>query len=186
MPLRLRLRVRIAAAADYFFTRRWLATLVALFLNAFPFERKQPACLASLAYTEHLLQQGQSLLIFPEGTRTRDGQMQHFKHGVGRIVRNSGVSVVPTWIDGTFTALPKGAHWLHQQNITVKFGTPLHFSQDDDPTAISTAIEREVRALALSNASTQAICRSSEGGQPSDYYPAAPRGRVFIESVSEQ
>jgi 1-acyl-sn-glycerol-3-phosphate acyltransferase len=142
------MQMRIAAAADYFFTQRWKGALVGLFLNAFPFERKQPGCIASLACTERLLRQGHSLLIFPEGTRTRDGQMQSFKRGIGQIARNSGVSVVPTWIDGTFTALPKGAKWPRHQTVTIRFGVPLHFSHNDDPTYIAAEIERAVRALA--------------------------------------
>jgi 1-acyl-sn-glycerol-3-phosphate acyltransferase len=149
LPLRLRMQICIAAAADYFFAQRWKGVLVSLFLNAFPFERKQPGCNASLAYAQRLLQQGHSLLIFPEGTRTRDGQIQHFKHGVGRIVCNSGACVVPTWIDGTYRALPKGARWPRHQTVTVKFGAPLHFSHSDDPSYIAAEVERAVRALAI-------------------------------------
>jgi 1-acyl-sn-glycerol-3-phosphate acyltransferase len=155
LPLHLRMQVRIAAAADYFFAQCWKGALVRLFLNAFPFERKQPGCLASLAYTERLLQQGYSVLIFPEGTRTRDGQIQHFKHGIGQIVRSSGVRVIPTWINGTFGALPKGAKWPRHQTVTIKFGAPLCISYNDDPTQIAAAIEHTIRALAAQEQSTQ-------------------------------
>lgn len=155
LPLHLRMQVRIAAAADYFFVQRWKGALVRLCLNAFPFERNRPGCMASLAYTERLLQQGYSVLIFPEGTRTRDGQMHHFKHGIGQIACNSGVRIIPTWIDGTFAALPGGAKWPHRQAVTVKFGTPLCFSHNDDQTHIAATIEHAVRALAAQEQLTQ-------------------------------
>jgi 1-acyl-sn-glycerol-3-phosphate acyltransferase len=155
LPLRLRMQMRIAAAADYFFARHWKGVLVRLFLNAFPFERKRPGCQASLAYTERLLQQGHSVLIFPEGTRTRDGQMQHFKYGIGQLARNSGVKVIPIWIDGTFAAQPRGAKWPRQQTVTVRFGTSLGFSHNGDPALIAAEIERAVRALAAQEQSIQ-------------------------------
>ena len=148
LPLKLRMRLSVAAAADYFFSRRWKALLDGLILNAFPFERKGPGCITSLAYTEHLLRQGRNLLIFPEGTRSRDGQIQHFKRGIGQIAAHCTISVVPTWIEGTYAALPKGAHWPHRQPVIVTFGTPLYFSTDDDPIFIATTVECAVRALA--------------------------------------
>jgi 1-acyl-sn-glycerol-3-phosphate acyltransferase len=148
------MQIRVAAAADYFFVQRWKGAFVRLFLNAFPFERKRPGCMTSLAYTERLLRQGHSVLIFPEGTRTRDGQMQHFKRGIGQIARGSGVMVVPTRIDGTFVALPREAKWPCHQTVTIKFGTPLSFSHNDDPTDIAAEIERAVRTLATQEQST--------------------------------
>src|SRR5579883_682598 len=60
LPLSVRMQIRIAAAADYFFGQRWKGALVRLCLNAFPFKRKQPGCQESLNYAEHLLRQGHS------------------------------------------------------------------------------------------------------------------------------
>jgi len=148
LPLHLRLQVRIAAAADYFFAKRWKGTLVSLFLNAFAFERKGPGCQISLAHARQLLSSGHSLLIFPEGTRAKDGQIQHFKWGVGRLVLSSSAYVVPTWIGGTFAALPKGSHFPHHQQVVVKFGTPMRFAPDCDPRFIAAEVERQVHALA--------------------------------------
>lgn len=148
LPLPIRLRLRIAAAADYFFTSFWKGKLVRLLFNAFPFERKQPGCTASLAYAINLLKRQQSILIFPEGTRSRDGHIQQFKRGVGILSSGSHAQVVPTWIGGTFSALPKGTIWLHHQHVVVKFGRPLHFAPETDPAVIAATLEDAVRTLA--------------------------------------
>lgn len=148
LPLHLRLQVRVAAAADYFFTSYWKGMLVSLFLNAFAFERKGTGRHASLAHAQQLLVRGQSLLIFPEGTRTEDGQIRHFKQGVGILALKASAPVVPTWIGGTFAALPKGSYFPRCQQVVVKFGTPMRFAPDCDPAFIATEVERQVRALA--------------------------------------
>ena len=148
LPLHLRLQIRVAAAADYFFTSYWKGMLVSLFLNAFAFERKGTGCYASLAHAQQLLASGHSLLIFPEGSRTEDGQIRHFKQGVGRLALKASAYVVPTWIGGTFAALPKGSYFPRYQQVVVNFGTPMHFAPDCDPAFIATEVERQVRALA--------------------------------------
>lgn len=148
LPLRLRLRVRVAAAADYFFTRRWKGTLVSILLNAFPFERKGAGCAASLAQAQQLPGTGYSLLIFPEGTRTKDGRLQSFKWGVGKLALTESVCVIPTWIEGTHAALPKGARWPRRQQIVIRFGAPLSFTPNSNPVHVAAAIEEQVRALA--------------------------------------
>lgn len=149
LPLSLRLRVRVAAAADYFFTQRWKGALVSLLLNAFSFERKGPGTSASLARAQQLLRTGHSLLIFPEGTRTLDGRVQHFKCGVGKLAQEGTARVIPVWIEGTYAALPKGARWPRRQRVVIHFGAPLSFTRDSTPPMIADAIEQAVRALAL-------------------------------------
>ena len=148
LPIHLRLQVRVAAAADYFFTSYWKGMLVSLFLNAFAFERKGTGVAASLAHAQQLLVRGQSLLIFPEGTRTEDGQIRHFKQGVGKLALSSSAYIVPTWIGGTFAALPKRSHFPCHQQVIVRFGTPTRFALDCDPGFIAAEVERQVRVLA--------------------------------------
>lgn len=147
LSLRLRLQVQVAAAADYFFTWRWKGVLVGLLLNAFPFERRGPDRATALAQAEKVLSQGYSLLIFPEGTRSQDGQLQPFKWGVGKLAQAEAVKVVPTRIEGTFAALPRGSHWPHRHAVIIRFGSPLSFTPDSDPLHIAATIEQHVRAL---------------------------------------
>ena len=148
LPLRLRLRVRVAAAADYFFSQCWKGALVRVVVNAFSFERKGAGSMSSLAQAQRLLCAGHSLLLFPEGTRTQDGQLHPFKWGVGKLALAGSASVIPTWIDGTYAALPKGMRWPHPQKIAIWFGTPMQFAPTSSPLSITAEIERQVRALA--------------------------------------
>ncbi len=149
LPLSLRLRVRVAAAADYFFTQRWKGALISLLLNAFSFERKGPGTSASLAQAQQLLRTGHSLLIFPEGTRTLDGRVQHFKCGVGKLAQEGTARVIPVWIEGTYAALPKGARWPRCQRVVIHFGAPLSFTRDTAPPMIAAAIEQAVKTLVV-------------------------------------
>lgn len=148
LPGRLRRRVRVAAAADYFFTNPFKGLLVSTALNAFAFERKGPGCNASLDETQRLLQIGQSVLIFPEGTRSPDGQMQPFKRGVGSLALADGIPVIPVRIEGAHDAWPKGAFWPRRRQIIIRFGKPLCFSPPTEPLEVAACVERAVRNLA--------------------------------------
>jgi 1-acyl-sn-glycerol-3-phosphate acyltransferase len=151
LPSSLRLRVRVAAAADYFFDRRSKAALMRILLNAFPFVRKGPQCTASLEYAQQLLASGYSILLFPEGTRSKDGQLQPFKHGIGKLALTGLAPVVPVWIEGTYAAMPKGARWPRHQQVSVRFGAPTSFSPGDNFHAVVTEIEQQVRTLSPAN-----------------------------------
>jgi 1-acyl-sn-glycerol-3-phosphate acyltransferase len=53
------------------------------------------------------LSQGSSVLIFPEGTRSVDGHLKHFKHGAFTLAQSAGMPILPLVIEGTANALPK-------------------------------------------------------------------------------
>jgi 1-acyl-sn-glycerol-3-phosphate acyltransferase len=125
LPLRLRLRLRSAAAADYFFTCWWKSTLVTILCNAFSFERRG---FIGLHNARQLLKDGYSVLLFPEGTRSRNGQLQPFKCGIGRLALATNVWIVPVWIEGAHAALPKGARLAHRHQVEIRFGVPLQFA----------------------------------------------------------
>ena len=145
LPLRLRLRLRAAAAADYFFTSWWKGALVKMLFNAFSFERSG---FVGLHRAQRLLKDGYSVLLFPEGTRSKDGQLQPFKCGIGRLALATQVCVVPVWIEGAHAAMPKGARFAHSHQVEIRFGAPLQFALGSDQTSVMAAIEQRVRALA--------------------------------------
>jgi 1-acyl-sn-glycerol-3-phosphate acyltransferase len=147
LPRSLRLHLRVAAATDYFFDRPWKGALMKVVLNAFPFVRKGPHCSDSLEQAKQLLAAGYSVLLFPEGTRSKDGRLQPFKHGIGRLALSGLAPVVPVWIEGAYAAMPKGARWPRRQRVVVRFGTPLTFSSEESVSAIVAEIERQVGLL---------------------------------------
>ena len=66
-----------------------------------------------------------SVLVFPEGTRSRDGKLQPFKTGPFVLAIESGAPVVPVYVAGTFGILPKGSIRVRPSAVTVAVGAPL-------------------------------------------------------------
>ncbi len=152
LPASVRLHTLVAAAADYFFTNPWKGAVVQTVLNAFAFERKGPGREASLAHARQLLSQQRHLLIFPEGTRSRDGRLQPFKWGVGKLAVAAPCSVIPTHIEGAHEVFPKGARWPRRRRVVVRFGAPLCFLPSADPAQVTAQVEQAVQRLSGSSA----------------------------------
>jgi 1-acyl-sn-glycerol-3-phosphate acyltransferase len=74
------------------------------------------------------LKAGQVVVIYPEGSRTEDGQLQPGKPGIGIMAATAGCPVVPALLEGTYEALPPGAKWIRLRPIRVAFGKPMDFS----------------------------------------------------------
>jgi long-chain acyl-CoA synthetase len=83
----------------------------------------------ALQLSSYVLRNGKSLLIFPEGGRSYDGNLMGFKKGVGILAEELNIPVIPAFIRGSFQALPRGATWPAIGRITVIFGEPLHPSE---------------------------------------------------------
>ena len=75
-----------------------------------------------------LLKEGKIVVIFPEGSRTEDGQLQAAKPGVGMIVAQTGCSVIPAYLKGTYEVLPVQAKWPQFRPVTVTYGEPITFA----------------------------------------------------------
>ncbi len=71
------------------------------------------------------LKAGGMLGLFPEGTRSPDGELQPAKGGIGFLISKAGVPVVPVYIDGTYRALPRHRRFLRPARIRVFIGAPL-------------------------------------------------------------
>jgi len=77
-----------------------------------------------------ILESGERLLLFPEGTRTETGEMQEIKAGAGLLISDlPDVSIVPVYIDGSFQAFPKGAWFPRPARITIRYGKPFKITQ---------------------------------------------------------
>ncbi len=85
----------------------------------------------ALQMSSYVLRNGKSLLIFPEGGRSFDGELMEFKKGVGILAIELNIPVIPAYIEGSFEALPRSAKWPKFKQIKVAFGKPL-FPYDAD------------------------------------------------------
>ncbi len=84
----------------------------------------------SLQRAAKQIKEGASIVIFPEGTRTRNGRLQEFKAGAFMLAMKSGCPILPVAISGTFSILPKGSIWARPGRIKVRIGTPIQIKQD--------------------------------------------------------
>jgi len=97
-----------AAAADYFFSSLPRSAISAILINALPFNRQAKGA-ESLAICAKLLEnEGNVLIIFPEGTRTTTGEMGRFRSGIGRLLAGTDLAVLPCYLEGGLRAWPKG------------------------------------------------------------------------------
>lgn len=143
------------AAADYFFQsvpRTWIAAVIA---NALPFAR-QVRVRQSLSICWELLgNPGNILIIFPEGTRSKTGETQQFKSGIGALVAGRDVPVLPCYLQGTFRVWPKGRRLPRPGKIRLIVGAPRNFaSRSADKINISNIaaeLHRAVKELRESN-----------------------------------
>ncbi len=110
-------------ARSSLFRNRLFGALVRA-LRAYPVERDS-ADTASIRHTMALLEAGEVVLVFPEGTRTCDGRIGALKRGIGVLARRSGAVVVPTLVDGAFKAWPRTARLPRPAWVSISFGTPL-------------------------------------------------------------
>jgi len=94
-------------------------------IRAFPVKRGT-ADRASLKYALDALERGEALVMFPEGTRSQDGELQPPEMGVGMIACRSGAPVIPAWVHGTAGALP-GRGRRGFSRFLVVYGEPLRF-----------------------------------------------------------
>ena len=108
VPLQQIHRVFPAAAADYFFSSLPRTAVSAVLINALPFDRKVNGAESLAACAELLKNDGNVLIIFPEGTRTTNGDMGRFRSGIGRLVAGTDLPVVPCHLEGGVRAWPKG------------------------------------------------------------------------------
>ena len=89
---------------------------------------------SALKLTIKVLREGHATLIFPEGTRSKTGQLQKAQPGIGLIIAKTLAPVVPMRVFGSFEALPRNAKWYSSLNpipITVVIGEPLYFTKAD-------------------------------------------------------
>ncbi len=116
-----RRRPVVAAAADYWFDRPGRA-LACRLMGGFPVRRSGGGS-ADLAAAGEMLAAGHDVIVYPEGTRSRDGSIGEFHSGAQRLAASAGVDLVPVGVAGTRDLLPVHGR-LHPARVTVRIGEP--------------------------------------------------------------
>ena len=137
-PAGVPLKARVTNGLNYY--------LASLFFNAFPIPQREAGTRQTLRYIGQLFEEGQSLLIFPEGKRTMAGEINEFRAGIGMIGARLGVPVVPVRLIGADAVLHQKATFPSAGRVTVRFGAPLRL-EGDDYAALARQVEDAVRAL---------------------------------------
>jgi 1-acyl-sn-glycerol-3-phosphate acyltransferase len=161
LPRRLSRYLAAAAAGDYFFDVWWRRGLTALFFNAFPVDRtgNSPRQVSA----KSLLQRGVPLLVFPEGTRSRDGELGTFRPGAAALATVCDVPCVPVALIGVHIAHPRGSNWpkAGRPPVGVAFGEPMIARDGESATEFTERIRLEIVRLKEKYASTSLVQTTS-------------------------
>lgn len=110
------------AKVEYFQSSRFTAWLFRSY-GAIPVARHR-ADRRAVRQVLGLLRAGEALVVYPEGTRVREGGMIRAEPGAGFFARSTGVAVQPVGLIGTRECFPTGAHWPRRVRVEVRFGPP--------------------------------------------------------------
>ena len=152
MPCRLWNCVFPIAAGDTFFETPVMAAFAAGLLNALPMWRRNCGSHAMRELRERLVGEPCGYILFPEGTRSRTGEMASFKPGLGMIVAETDVPVVPVYIHGAYEAAPPNRRLPRFRGIELRVGPALRFNDLPNERSgwrdVAGLAEDAVRALA--------------------------------------
>lgn len=156
LPRRLRSHTAVAAAMDVFGSNEKKAVakvpnvclqyLVASGFHAFAFDRHGPP-LRSIRTAVQLIRDGWNLLLFPEGTRSRDGIIRPFKLGVGVLAKFCDRPVVPIHVSGGNQILPCDAFLPRPGELHVRYGQPMYYLPTDTPQGFVDRVREQVILL---------------------------------------
>lgn len=133
-----RRRTAVAAATDFFYAGRPLrARAVSLAFGTVPVDRHGRGACAPEVPIRRVLREGWSLVLFAEGTRSRDGRVGPMRSGAAVLAAEHRVPIVPVFISGTGVAMPIGRQWMvrpeggGRHHISVTFGAPIEVRSGD-------------------------------------------------------
>jgi 1-acyl-sn-glycerol-3-phosphate acyltransferase len=127
------------------FKNRFFGWLISS-LNAFPVEQGA-GDVSAVKEAIARLQEGHLLNIYPEGSRTLDGEMQPLEKGVALVIRRAKVPVVPVAITGSFKAWPRGTALPKSYPIRIMIGPPIHELWKLDRDAIIAKLDEVLKKM---------------------------------------
>jgi 1-acyl-sn-glycerol-3-phosphate acyltransferase len=185
LPTKWRRKVTVGAAADYFFDAWWRAIGSALAFATFPIERHGQG----LSDTPtKLLEDGWSIVMFPEGTRSPDGWTRRFRPGAAALARAHNVPIVPVAIRGSYAAMPRGRAWPKpgRPPVHVRFGSALFPRDDENTLALNARVSAAIAALLDEDSSDWYAARRrahADATPPSEGPPTANWRRVWASTA---
>ncbi len=161
LPRAWRRRTAVAAATDYFYRKRTTAQAVSLLFNTVPMQRNGGGLGSdSTSHLDGLIRDRWSLLVYAEGTRSRDGSVGRLRSGAAVLGAAHGLDIVPIHVSGTHAVMPPGRRWMRRkpgsrgsrrQPIEIRFGPPIRQRAGEHRTEV---MERVRLFLAASGATT--------------------------------
>ena len=106
--------------------------------------RNSKAAVESLKNVEKQLVNGVCTVIFPEGTRSLNGEVGRFKRGAFQIAWDLGLPVIPLSLDGCFEVMPKGKPFVNHHAVHMHIGQPIDLKQFTDPNEAIEAVRTAV------------------------------------------
>lgn len=175
----------VGAAADYFFDVWWRAAATALVFNAFPVERA--GARRSTRQAREMLAGGWNVLVFPEGTRSRDGWVGEFRLGAARLCVENGVPALPIAVRGTYQSMPRGRSWPApgRKPVSVRLGRPVRPQEGETPQGFNERMMDSLARLLDEDRTTwwESLKREARGEVPAPHGPhAAPWRRMWEAS----
>lgn len=128
------------------------------------------------------LKAGRVVVIFPEGSRSPDGALKHFKRGMWVLLARSGVPVLPAAVEGCFDAFPRNSRFprLMGQRVAVSFGEPVPFAELKALGA-DAALARLANSVELLRLDLRCKLRKASGGR----VPASGAGDLVYPAGAE-
>lgn len=150
IPMRYRYHAYWGSAADRwyikgrkeFYKQGWWKSLA---YGCFPIHRGGGS--KTLEYAEWVLSKGGSIVIFPEGTRTKTGKLGKFKAGPAILATKMNVPVVPIYMDGLHKLMPPGSKVITPGPVRALIGEPMHFEPGSDVGHATRTIKQVMQAL---------------------------------------
>jgi 1-acyl-sn-glycerol-3-phosphate acyltransferase len=192
LPHRWRSRTAVAAAADYFYRKRRIAIAVSLIFGTVPIARcGGGAGRDSLDQLDRLMRKRWNVLMFPEGTRSRDGDLGRLRSGAVLLAARRHAPIVPISVTGTSEAMPPGQSWprrlrhgwrSRRHAVEVTFGDPIVVEDESDIESIKDRVhafferQREATPESVAAAARAVVSRVRREGADAEPGGAQPEG----------
>ncbi|MBT4583543.1 MAG: 1-acyl-sn-glycerol-3-phosphate acyltransferase [Phycisphaerae bacterium] len=155
LPRKQRNKTAVAAAFDHFgdsdgtsMKKKCIQFTVLAVWNAFGIERVGSP-LRSIRTMSALIKQGWSIVLYPEGTRSETDDIAPFKSGLAVVAKLAKCPVVPVFVTGGRTILPKATYMPRPGTVHISFGTPMYMEKGESAENFTNRVEQAVRALQL-------------------------------------